>query len=220
MSIGSLSKLGAVAAIAAAVAFAPVAHAATILTFGQVGASDEVTATVNAGDTQTTISVINGAIEVDQIAAGLAVPFSAFLNLTAVSTGSAATIAGFTTQDFSGSFSITSLAGGAGTDYLSGTFSDAVFGSGTSLTLSTSNPPNNVSFTSSVIAADQLLLPEAISLGFSNLSPPVNVVGTTIGAFQSNVSGNFSATAVPEPASLALLGMSMAGLGMVRRRRA
>jgi hypothetical protein len=218
MSTGLLPKLGAVAAIAAAAFIVPVANAATILTFGQTGSSNEVTATTNGAHTQTTINVTNGAITVDDIAAGVTVPFSAFLDLTAVSTGAASTLGVFTTQDFGGSFSITSLAGGAGTNYLSGTFTDAVFGSGTSLTLSTSDPPNSVSFTSSVIPANQLTLPEGISLSFSNVTPPVSIIGQTVAGFHSNVSGNFSADPVPEPASIALIGVSLAGLGLVRRR--
>lgn len=219
MTIGLLPKFGALAAIAAATFIVPVANAATILTFGQKGAADEVTATANATKTQTTIKVTNGAIEVDEIDAGKTTPFSAFLDLTATSFGAATTVAGFTTQDFGGSFSITSLTGGAGINYLSGTFTDAVFGNGTSLTLSTSNPPNNVSFTSTAIASNQLLLPEGISLSFSNVAPQVHTVGTTIAGFHSNVSGDFSASPIPEPTSIALIGMSLAGLGLVGRRR-
>jgi hypothetical protein len=220
MSIGLLPKLGAVAAVAAAATLiVPMANATTILTFGQKGSADEVVAAANATDTQTTIKATNGAIEVDDIDDAVAVPFAAFLNLTAVSTVAAAAFAGFTTQDFSGLFSITSLADGAGTNYLSGTFTDAVFGSGSSLTLSASDPPNSVSFTSSVIPANELVLPEGISLGFSNVTPPVNIIGTTVAGFDSNVSGNFSADPLPEPTSLALIGVRLAGLGLVRHRR-
>ena len=34
------------------------------------------------------------------------------------------------------------------------------------------------------------------------------------------LTGNFSITSVPEPASLALLGIGIAGLGFMRRRKA
>jgi hypothetical protein len=97
MSIGLLPKLGAVAVAAAFIV--PAANASTILTFGQNGSADEVTAAVNGTHTQTTINVTNGAIEVDDIDDGVAVPFSAFPDLTAASTGAVATIAGFITQD-------------------------------------------------------------------------------------------------------------------------
>src|SRR5262245_41590728 len=110
--------IGAMAA-ALAVASAPRAEAATILVFGQNGVANTVTATTNGANTQTTISGVNVAVTITAILAGVATPVSAFLNLSATSTNAAVVAAGNVTQNFSGTFGLTSGLGGTGTNYLS-----------------------------------------------------------------------------------------------------
>src|SRR5689334_10091130 len=158
------------------VLLAATASATTILTFGQTGSGNTITGT-NNGAGSTTITAVNVPITITQIDAGIATPFSALLNLSGTSTAAATTVSGNVTQNFSGTFSITSGAGGTGTNFLSGSFSDTVFGAagGASLTLSVSQPPDTVSFSSGVIAASELNLARAISLSFANVTPAVSI---------------------------------------------
>jgi len=195
----------------------PSAKAATILVFGQTSTNNTVTST-NNGAGSTTLSASGVPVLITAFANG-GTPISAFFALNATSVGAATvTATGGVTQHFTGSFSITNGA----TNYLSGTFTDSVFGSGASLTLSAAQPPDSVSFTSNVLSPSLLGTPRGITLAFTNVTPPVTIVNNSLSSFTASVGGNFSATpVVPEPATIgaALSVAPVLGLFWMRRRR-
>ncbi len=198
------------------------AHAAAVLSFGQTSGGATVTATNNSANTQTLIGGSNVAVTLSQYAGGGA-PISAFLNLSLTSTSAAMVVAGQILEPFSGSASFTSGIGGTGTNYLSASFTDFVFGTdgGSSLTLSATEPPGTVSFTSSVLPASELSDPRALSFGFADVTGPASIVGSTLRGFTSTVAGTVSAatTPVPEPATFALVGVGLLAMGAVQYRR-
>lgn len=202
---------------AAALALPIAAYADVILTFGQSGAGDTITATDDG--TTTDITGVDVPVTVTEILAGVSTPFAALLNLSAASTGPAQSGPLGVAEPFDGNFTITSPLCGIGFNCLSGVFTGATFGflNGASLTMASAQPPGALLFTSDVIT--ELSTPRGMAFSFANVNPPVSVDGTTIAAFKSSVSGTFSAT-IPEPGSVLLFGIALVALALVRRKHA
>ena len=213
----------ALAAITAAVvaASARPADATVILTFGQAEDGPTITATAIGG--ATTIGGTNIPVTVSQIDAAVLTPLAAFLTLDATSTGAAVTVGNSLLQSYAGNFSITSGLDATGTNYLSGEFTDSVFGAGAALTLSASEPWNTVTFTSDVITNLESI--RALSFSFADVTPLAHVEDETLASFQSSVAGTLSANGddgpdeLPEPMTMSLVGRGLLGSAVAARRR-
>jgi hypothetical protein len=209
--------LSAVGALSAAFSI-PVANATVLAVIGQESDTDQVTATAAGGVTTITSDTL---VFITAIDAPLPVPLEATLDFTATSVGPANTVpGGNVVQAFNGSFSIT----GGIINYLSGTFEDSVFGGGNALVLTASSSAagETVTFTSSVIPADQLAFNKGISFSFTDVNPIVGTVGSgasrTLRPFKADIGGDFSASPVPEPSTWVMMALGFAGLGFVGLR--
>jgi hypothetical protein len=194
------------------------AQAVPILTFGQVGQANVVTATRVGANTS--INATNAAVNITQIDAAIGTPLPAFLTFDFDSTAAVVMLGPVITQTFSGTFCISEFANCLGDRYLFGDFDDITFGQGAALALAASTPPlTDVTFFSDVIT--NLDPHRGVGFSFANVTPALGVTNGSINSFTSSVSGVFSANVgvVPEPEMFALLMMGLVAVGLARRRR-
>lgn len=214
--VKTLLKMTTGMAIAAAAFASTAASAATILTFGQVGTGLTFNAS-NPTSSSTALTASDVAVTITGLENGVT-PQTAYFTFNALSTGAAGTLAGQFYQNFAGTFSIYSGLAKTGTNLLSGSYNDLALAIGNTQTTSfTSGTAATFGYSSDVISS--LAAPMSFTLSLTSVTPDLNIQNGTLGAFSASVSGNFSGSAVPEPASWALMVGGFGMLGATMRRR-
>jgi hypothetical protein len=213
--------------LASIAAFTPMGSvkAGTVLQFSQTTATDVVTATESGGTTSlSSAGNIDGnstSIPVTMSNYGGApfppqVVYETFFGVHSV--GAASVSSGTISQDFAGTIVFSSGFDGTGTNFLTATFSDAVFsGSGNSASLNATAPDLSLSAGTGIAIGSNT----GMSLSFSGISPtPLAISGGSIAPFAAQNAGTFSATGVPEPSSLCLAAIAaVTGMVVVRGRK-
>jgi hypothetical protein len=212
----------------ASFAMATTANAAAILQFQQQNtALTPIVYTPSGSGSSISSTGTNGTWVPVTVNVG-AGPQNAFMAFTTpLATPNAATVSGLsvTQTGFTGTIEFNFAPSSTlASNILTVTFNNGLLSGnlgGNSVGLSSAQPPNTVTYSSTLFPNLFAGLPQHdFTLGFSGL---VNPLGAGAGVNASSVSGTFSASAVPEPASIVMLSISaLGGLGFygVRRFRA
>jgi hypothetical protein len=216
VSIKHFTRSAAMAAsFAALFSIGTSAHANPILTFGQTGNGDTITAIANSTNS-TTIVADKVAVDITELYGSSSTPIEAIFNMALDSTGSASLIGSILFQEFGGTFSIMSGA----TTYLAGTVSNLLIGTNGSPDAALIGGPTNVSFTSDVMDVASMSN-YGMTLALADITPNLAMCGSTICGFTASVSGDFSATvpATPEASTWAMMILGVLGMGFLAYRK-